>query len=140
MNDHLLELLKTLEETQKTIQNILPAMYDTQASPLQTQLINHLGQYKEQTVPQIAAFRNSSRQNIQVAINELLTLGIVIKNVNPLHKRSVIYKLTHIGYDIFQHNKKAHDSFLGPLQKIFSDKELDSARSVLDKLNEVLKK
>ncbi len=140
MNNSLLDLFKTLEETQKTIQNILPTIYDTQASPLQTQLINHLGEYGEQTVPQIAAFRKSSRQNIQVVINELLTLGIVIRKVNPHHKRSVIYKLSSIGYDVFEHNKKAHTLFLGHLQELFSTEELDQAEKTLKKLNKNLKK
>jgi len=140
LNDKLLALFKTLEETHKTIQHILPTIYDTQASQLQTQLINHLGKHEDRTVPQIASFRKSSRQNIQVVINELLTLGIVIKKVNPNHKRSVIYKLSSIGYDIFQHNKKAHESFLGPLQEVFTSEELERAEKILNKLNEVLKK
>ena len=140
MNEKLLALFKTLEETQKTIQHILPTIYDTQASQLQTQLINHLGEHEDQTVPQIALFRKSSRQNIQVVINELLTLGIVIKKFNPHHKRSVIYKLSSIGYDIFQHNKKAHDSFLEAFQELFTPEELDQTEKILNKLNEALKK
>lgn len=140
MKENLLNLFKTLHEAQKTIEKILPTIYDTQASQLQTELINHLGDYKEQTVPQIASFRNNSRQNIQVVINELLTLGIVIKKVNPNHKRSVIYKLSTIGDDIFQHNKKAHERFLGTLQEDFTLSELSETQRVLDKLNEVLKK
>jgi len=139
MNETLSQLICTLEETQKRLQNILPSIYDTNATQLQTQLINHLGKTNEQTVPQIATAQQSSRQNIQVVINELLTLGIVIKKVNPNHKRSVIYKLSSIGFDIYKHNKKAHDSFIGGISPLFKEDELYETQRVLEKLNEALK-
>ena len=135
-----MQLLSSLEQTQKSLHHILPAVYDTQATQLQTQLIKHLGQTKEHTVPQIALAQQSSRQNIQVVMNELLTLGIVIKKINPNHKRSVIYQLSSIGYDIYKHNKKAHDSFLGGISPLFTQDELLITQKVLEKLNEALKK
>jgi len=134
------ELLESLEQSYLSLQTLSSSIYDTQANPLQTEIINYLGENENQTVPQISHFKQCSRQNIQIVINELLTLGIIIKKTNPRHQRSVIYKLSNIGYIVFKHNKKAHDSFLGELSTNFDSQELQSATKTLNKLNEVLKK
>src|SRR6266436_1557435 len=43
-----------------------------------------------QTVPQIARARATSRQNIQVVVNRLVTVGYVEAVQNPAHKRSML--------------------------------------------------
>ncbi|TNE41328.1 MAG: MarR family transcriptional regulator [Sphingomonadales bacterium] len=52
---------------------------------------------KSWTVPQLAAMRPVSRQYIQKIINELVSDGLVVRQANPVHKRSPLYRLTREG-------------------------------------------
>ncbi len=51
----------------------------------------------DQTVPELARRRPVSRQHIQVLVNELLRDGLVVRKVNPAHRRSKLISLTADG-------------------------------------------
>src|SRR6184192_2634450 len=50
-----------------------------------------------QTVPQIARFRETSRQNIQILVNKLEAEGFIELSRNPAHKRSGLVGITEAG-------------------------------------------
>lgn len=50
-----------------------------------------------QTVPQLAALRSTSRQNIQALVNRMLASGLVAALANPGHKRSWLIALSDAG-------------------------------------------
>lgn len=83
------------------------------------------------TVPQVAARLSLARQNVQRHIDELLPLGHAQTSPNPLHRRSVLVRLTPEGRDAFEriHARELED--LASLANACSDEELAVASHVL---------
>lgn len=135
MNEKLSTLLELIRTTAKTLELQQSDLYDTLATPLQTGLINLLGNEGALTAVQVAKARQSSRQNVQVVLNELLTLGIVSSQTNPRHKRSVYYKLSSTGEAIYAHNHEAYDKYLKVLGQSLSEQEVHESVEVLKKLS-----
>ena len=130
-------LLSEVSALHTELQQALPKIYDTQATQLQLSIINYLAEYPQQTVPKIAAFKKSSRQNIQVIINELLTLGIVTKKPNIQHKKSLIFELSSVGHAMHKQYQDAYLDFLDKLSLNITDEEMESSLSMLKKIKQI---
>lgn len=135
MNPKLIALLKEVQLVHNAIQALHPTLYDTQATTLQTTVMQLLGQHTKLTVPDIARLHQSSRQNIQVVINELITLGIVTTLSNPKHKTSKLYTLTTVGQEIYKRNQQAFHNFISSLD---IEGDYDAALALLQKLSTAL--
>jgi DNA-binding MarR family transcriptional regulator len=138
MNEELHSLLNSITQLNKKLSHALPIIHDTAASELQLSIIRHLATQDKQTVPQIAAARQSSRQNIQVVINELLSLGIVTKSINPKHKKSLNYELSTIGREIFKSYDANYQKFLSELSSVITTDEIKQTLLSVDKINKFL--
>ncbi len=135
MNPKLAELLKRIQTLHADLEALRPTLYDSDANALQTTLIHLLGEHKKLTVPKLAKLHQSSRQNIQVVMNELLTLGIVTTVTNPKHKSSKLFTLTTVGEAILEHNHKAYEAFLSQMD---IEGDYDAALTLLEKLSKAL--
>jgi len=61
------------------------------------EVLEILEAHGDQTVPQIARLRGTSRQNIQILVNKLQQDGCVELANNPAHKRSNLVRATNKG-------------------------------------------
>ncbi len=84
-----------------------------------------------QTVPAIARKRNTSRQNIQVQIDDLRALGLVEIAANPDHKRSVLVTLSAAGRARFREIRAREAEFLARLAEEVEGMDLRSAAATL---------
>ncbi len=87
-----------------------------------------------QTVPALARSRNTTRQNIQIIVDRLQTLGCVETRVNPNHKRSSLIDLTEKGRSLLEASEGQEGRLLQTLAARFSEDEtaqaLESVRRV----------
>lgn len=125
------DFIDTLSLLYRELQQHMGSVYNTQATPLQVELVNYIGEHPDSTVPQIAKARHTSRQNIQVVVNELLTLGILTKQVNPRHKRSYTYRLSRTGTELFGYQQEALVNFLQPLAEHLPQAQLSTSTDLL---------
>lgn len=84
-----------------------------------------------QTVPSIARKRSTSRQNIQVQVDDLHAAGLVELLSNPDHKRSVLVSLSDVGRARFREIRAREAEFLSLLALEVEGIELRAAASTL---------
>ncbi len=87
-----------------------------------------------QTVPRIARVRQTSRQNIQIAVNRLKEEGHVELITNPEHKRSPLVRLTEQGRRVLAGADEDDARFAGSLAGQITESELASAAALLRQL------
>jgi DNA-binding MarR family transcriptional regulator len=87
-----------------------------------------------QTVPRIARARQTSRQNIQIAVNRLKKDGYVELITNPEHKRSLLVRLTEQGRRVLAGADEDDARFAGSLAGQITESELASAAALLRQL------
>lgn len=91
-----------------------------------------------QTVPALARKRDTSRQNIQVQIDDLRAAGLVEIVANPGHKRSVLVALSEPGRARFREIRAREAEFLKRLAAEIEGVELRSAAAALRALSAAL--
>jgi DNA-binding MarR family transcriptional regulator len=84
-----------------------------------------------QTVPALARRRNTSRQNIQVQIDDLHARGLVDIVPNPGHKRSVLVTLSDAGREQFRAIRAREVEFIARLATEVEGLELRAAAATL---------
>jgi DNA-binding MarR family transcriptional regulator len=91
-----------------------------------------------QTVPQIARSRFVSRQHVQTLVNVLSAQGYVEFVDNPAHQRSPLVHLTPCGKALFEMMSDREAGLFSALAANFEKQELNTAVSVLQRLQELL--
>ena len=99
------------------------------------EMINRFGPI---TVPQIARARATSRQNIQILIDRLETIGRVALSGNPAHKKSLLVRLTDKGRAALADSESAQKNLLVELGAQLSEVEVRGTISVLSKVRGIL--
>ena len=97
-----------------------------------------LGEGGPQTVPQLARFRITSRQNMQLIINRLVKAGYLEMLSNPAHKRSDLFQLTASGRTLLAAIIERENHFLEELAPQISNNDLHLACAVLRRLRELI--
>lgn len=99
------------------------------------QLLQHHG---PQTVPQLAALRSTSRQNIQTLVNRLLASGWIALRPNPGHRRSGLFALTPDGERLLASVDAREAALLPELPAGLSPTQLAASTAVLRQLRAAL--
>lgn len=97
-------------------------------------LLQTLQLHGAMTVPQLAASRSTSRQNIQVLVDRLAEAGFIEFVTNPGHKRSVLVALTGAGRAILASANEREAVLLGNLLPHTASSQLREATELLRKL------
>src|SRR6266704_1976094 len=124
-------------------QSLLSALHN-QAFPLNelsrssAAVLQLVAQAGPQTVPQLARSRVTSRQNIRIIVNRLVKAGHLELLPNANHKRSDLLRLTDSGRTLQARISEHENSRLKALAGMISESELDSARTVLVRLRQLL--
>jgi DNA-binding MarR family transcriptional regulator len=101
-------------------------------------LVERLEEQGPQTVPQIAAWLDVSRQAVQRVVDDARALGYVEVRDNPTHRRSHLVVLTTRGRDAFQ---RLHAGELATLAAVAADidhADLLTCAAVLERLTGAL--
>ena len=106
---------------------------DTRWGASRLRILSELQDSGPCTVPDLARRLNTSRQNIQVMTNRLLSQGFVQTAANSGHKRSPLFNLTASGVAILSSNQPA-------TQSRFSKIIESSAKSAVNAAIETLRK
>jgi DNA-binding MarR family transcriptional regulator len=93
----------------------------------------------EQTVPQIARLRGTSRQNIQILVNRLQTDGCVDLISNPAHKRSCLVRVTEKGSQMMSAARRTNDSSLAVLSSLVPVADVLSTTATLRRIRQTFK-
>jgi len=96
-------------------------------------LLQTLNLHGSMTVPQLAAARSTSRQNIQVLADRLAEAGFISFVSNPEHKRSVLVALTEAGRTLLSSANEREATLLENLPQTAST-QLREATELLRKL------
>lgn len=101
-------------------------------------LLQTLQHHGPQTVPQLAALRSTSRQNIQVLVDRLEAAGYIAFQSNPDHKRSVLVALTDGGRMLLVSANQREAGLLASLLPHTTEAEVLAAAQLLRKLRNML--
>jgi len=97
-------------------------------------LLQTLHLHGSMTVPQLAAARSTSRQNIQVLVDRLAEARFIETVTNPDHKRSVLVGLTEAGRGILASANEREATLLENLLPQTASTQLREATELLRKL------
>ena len=97
-------------------------------------LLQTLQLHGAMTVPQLAAARSTSRQNIQVLVDRLAEAGFIEFVTNPGHKRSVLVGLTAAGRAMLASANEREAVLLENLLPHTASAQLREATELLRKL------
>ena len=100
------------------------------------QVLEILLQHGDQTVPQIARLRGTSRQNIQILVNQLHADDCVHLANNPGHKRSRLVGVTQKGEKLLVAARRADDAFLTLLASLVPTAEIQSTIATLRRIRQ----
>ncbi len=109
-----------------------------QVSVLGWQVLEYLEESEAASVPQIARNRSSSRQNIQVIVDQLRTGGWIAAQQNPSHKRSPLFRITEAGKSILRGARSPELTVLEILTQAASADELEQLTTTLSRLETAL--
>jgi DNA-binding MarR family transcriptional regulator len=101
-------------------------------------LLQTLQHHGPQTVPQLAAVRSTSRQNIQVLVDRLEAAGYIQFQPNPGHKRSDLVALTDAGRALLTSANQREAGLLANLLPHTTEQEVLTAVQLLRKLRNML--
>jgi DNA-binding MarR family transcriptional regulator len=101
-------------------------------------LLQTLQHHGPQTVPQLAAVRSTSRQNIQVLVDRLEAAGYIAFQTNPNHKRSELVTLTDAGRRLLSSANQREAGLLANLLPHTTEAEVLAAAQLLRKLRSML--
>jgi DNA-binding MarR family transcriptional regulator len=90
------------------------------------------------TVPQVARARATSRQNIQMLVNQLEALGLMEFIANPAHKRSDLLRITPDGRALLNRATEREAKFLAPLLSHAREADVVAAAELLQKIRLLL--
>src|SRR6266850_2591221 len=100
------------------------------------QVLEILLSHGDQTVPQIARLRGTSRQNIQILVNRLHAGECVDLISNPSHKRSCLVCATEKGKKLLLAARRANDTSLTMLSSLVPAAELRSTTETLRRIRQ----
>jgi len=103
-------------------------------------LLERLDEQGPQTVPQIAAWLDVTRQAVQRVVDDARLLGYVEVRANPVHRRSHLIDLTSSGRDAFQH---LHADEIATLANVAAGIDCDDLRTcahVLERLTDAIRR
>ena len=92
------------------------------------------------TVPDIARSRSVTRQHIQILVNDLLQQDLVVREDNPLHKRSSLVTLTKEGERVIQRMRKRESQLYRATKFGVKRNELKAAAHTLGHVRDALKR
>jgi DNA-binding MarR family transcriptional regulator len=91
-----------------------------------------------QTVPQLAALRSTSRQNIQVLADRLEAAGYITFQANPAHKRSDLVSLTDAGKALLASANQREAELIAQFLTQTTKAEIVASAELLRKLRSLL--
>ncbi|MCE9685471.1 MarR family transcriptional regulator [Shewanella sp. AS16] len=89
------------------------------------------------TVSQIAQSMGQSRQGVQRIANELLELGVLVFEENPLHKKAKLLVLTAKGFEVLQQIEAKQIPWANACAQGMDVTEMTQALAMLRKLAQV---
>lgn len=97
-------------------------------------VMEHLHNWGDSSVPQIARLFYVSRQNIQVRVNSLIKKGLLEKKQNPAHQRSVLLGLTDKGKQLFADIQETEAKLMADIFHNIPQNDINRASITLSKL------
>ena len=134
------ELKALLEQVQILANQIKKSAFALEDSPLVVgqAVLEMLQASGPQTVPALAERRNSSRQNVQIVVNRLERFGLVEFAPNPAHRKSGLVRITERGKTMVKRGAEQESKLLEELVRQIDAEDLEPARRLLGKLQNVL--
>lgn len=83
------------------------------------------------TAPMIAQAMGMSRQGVQKQLNQLLDQHLIVGEDNPAHKRSLLYRLTDEGKQVFTAIDREFTQIAGQWHQAFTAAEIRQAMHML---------
>jgi len=107
-------------------------------TPGKVSLMRSLMEQGPQSVAQIARARPVTRQAVQRMADELAEQGLIEFVENPTHRRAKLARLTAEGKQLMDEAMAAELKLAGRLAHNFSDREVEIAREVIQRLTVIL--
>lgn len=103
-------------------------------------LLERLDEQGPQTVPQVAAWLDVTRQAVQRVVDDARLLGYVEVRANPAHRRSHLIDVTSSGRDAFQRLHADEIATLAHVAAGIDRDELLTCAHVLERLTDVIRR
>ena len=134
-----LDLIDAVIDTFRQLRVLGAALHGSEA-PLTGErgVLFELARRGPQTVPAIARTLATSRQHVQVIVDRFLGEGIVERRPNPIHRRSVLIRLTGAGRREVKSIERRERRLLTGISPKLNGRRLREAAATLRKLGDVL--
>ena len=100
------------------------------------EVLETLEAHGDQTVPQIARLRGTSRQNIQILVNKLQGDGCIELTNNPAHKRSNLVRATNKGSARLLNARRARQTSLETLSSVVPQADVLATTATLRRIRQ----
>lgn len=107
-------------------------------APVGRSILELLQQIGPQTVPQLARTRSTSRQNIQIIVNRLITDGCVQFRSNPGHRRSPFVCITELGLRRLSECPDPYSPLMDVVLAAIPSPDIEVSRRALARLRELI--
>ncbi|MBS9717343.1 MarR family winged helix-turn-helix transcriptional regulator [Pseudohalocynthiibacter aestuariivivens] len=146
-SDLLYDLILLARPIHQQVEAAIAAMLsETTVTVRMRAVLEQLENLETATVPQVAKQLGIQRQYVQVMMNEVEAAGLVKKQVNPAHKRSVLFELSSAGKNVITQIRKAEMAVVESISQELTFDSVNKAHQVAEhvlegfrNLNESLK-
>ncbi|MGB1360648.1 MAG: MarR family winged helix-turn-helix transcriptional regulator [Alphaproteobacteria bacterium] len=97
-------------------------------------VLSAVNQLKHPTISSVGRALKSSRQNIAIIVSSMVGDGLLEMVDNPEHKRSKILQVTNMGLEKLNRSAGQRDDICYDMSLYFNLEELQSTRSILQKI------
>ncbi|WP_282609294.1 MarR family winged helix-turn-helix transcriptional regulator [Pelagibius sp. Alg239-R121] len=130
--DALYDVIRQVRPLYKTLEaSVALELAKTGITVSQRAILEQLLDHGAETVPAIGRRLMAPRQFIQKIANELITLGLIKRNENVAHKRSLLLSLTPEGNAMITRIKEREAEVMAPIAKTLNAADIETARSVM---------
>ena len=132
-------LIREIRTAFNRLKSVAEALHaDMDINPSMLAILQTLILKAPQTVPDIARAKGVSRQHVQKNMNALLEKDLVHAQDNPDHKRSVLYRPTPAGEELFVQIQAREEAPMAMLAEALAAHDVAASVRLLVCLNDAL--
>ncbi|MEM7123378.1 MAG: MarR family transcriptional regulator [Pseudomonadota bacterium] len=139
-SETLYDLIRLVRPLYKTLEaSVALELAPTGLSVSQRAILELVLDHGSLTVPALARHLIAPRQFIQRIVNELLAMGLVERQRNAAHKRSVLIALTPTGSAAIASVKQREAAVMEPIARDLDAADIETARAVMAAVTEAFR-
>jgi len=134
IEDQIQDILHLSRQLVRKSNNIAKKVDDNRITPAMYGLMVLVRECGQVTVPTLARVMGTGRQHVQRLVNGLLAAGMVMREVNPAHRRSWLVSLSDRGRALIERSVEDEQAFAARFANEWRVEDLQTCHKVLQQL------